>query len=382
MKKMKYILPAEWETHKSTIICWPHQKEDWPGKFAPIQWVYTEIIKNIIPDELVRVIVQSTDHKRKVEKILLKCHIDLSCIQFIILQTDRGWMRDSSPALVKSGNKITALSMNFNGWAKYDNYKKDKNIPGTIAKSLGIDLQGMIYKDKNVILEGGAIDTNGCGTLITTEECLLDNNIQTRNPGFTKKDYANLFENYFGITNIIWLGKGIAGDDTHGHIDDVCRFVNKNTVVICNEETNDENKVILEDNIERLQNSKLENGSKLNIIKIPMPSPIIFDNLRVPASYANFYICNKSVLVPTFNDPNDRIALNIMADLFPTRKIIGIHAVDLIWGLGTIHCLTHEEVASEESNAQRAKRIGQSAESKAQRAKRRGQSAESKAHRV
>jgi agmatine deiminase len=341
--KMDYRLPAEWEPHKSTIICWAHQKEDWPGKFAPIPWVYTEIIKNIIPDELVRIIVQSGEHKRKVEKILLKSHVDLNYVEFIILKTDRGWMRDSSPALVKYGNKITGISLNFNGWAKYDNWKKDKNIPKTIAKLLGIELHEMIYKGRKVVLEGGAIDTNGCGTLITTQECLLDDKIQVRNPGFKKEDYEKVFEKYFGITNVIWLGKGITGDDTHGHIDDLCRFVNKNTVVICHEENQDENKEILEENIKLLENTRLEDGSKLNIIKIPMPTPIIFDNLRVPASYANFYICNKSVLVPTFNDINDRIALNIFAGLFPAKKVIGIHAVDLIWGLGTLHCLTHEE---------------------------------------
>jgi agmatine deiminase len=256
-------------------------------------------------------------------------------------------MRDSSPAFVKSENNISGISMNFNGWAKYNNYNKDKNIPKTISKFSGIELQEMIFNDRKVVLEGGAIDTNGCGTLITTEECLLDDKIQVRNPGFTKKDYENIFEKYFGITNVIWLKKGIAGDDTHGHIDDVCRFVNKNTVVICNEESGDENKLILEENIERLQNARLEDKSKLNIINIPMPSPIIFDNLRVPASYANFYICNKSVLVPTFNDSNDRIALNIFSNLFPAKKVIGIHAVDLIWGLGTVHCLTHEVVNGE-----------------------------------
>jgi agmatine deiminase len=205
----------------------------------------------------------------------------------------------------------------------------------------------MIFNNRKVVLEGGAIDANGYGTLITTEECLLDERIQVRNPGFTKKDYENIFEKHFGVTNVIWLKKGIAGDDTHGHIDDVCRFVNKNTVVICNEETEDENKLILEENMELLYNALLEEGSKLNIIKIPMPASITFDKLRVPASYANFYICNKSVLVPTFNDPNDRIALNIFANLFPSKKVIGIHAVDLIWGLGTVHCLTREVVNCE-----------------------------------
>ncbi|KAB2837931.1 MAG: agmatine deiminase family protein, partial [Melioribacteraceae bacterium] len=182
------------------------------------------------------------------------------------------------------------------------------------------------------------------GTLLTTEECLLDEKVQVRNPGFIKKDYEKVFEEYLGIKNIIWLGKGIAGDDTHGHVDDLCRFVNKNTVVLCREKNSaDENYKILEENFERLKDAKLEDGSKLNVVELPMPKPLRFENLRLPASYANFYISNHAVLVPTFNDPNDRIALNIIKEFFPDRDVVGIHAVDLVWGLGTIHCLSHEE---------------------------------------
>jgi len=194
------------------------------------------------------------------------------------------------------------------------------------------------------VLEGGAVDVNGRGSLITTEECLLDEKVQTRNPGFTKKDYFEVFSNYLGITNVIWLGKGIAGDDTHGHIDDLCRFVNDDTVVLVREEnSSDENYHLLKENKERLQNLNLPNGKRLNVIDLPMPSPQVFKRQRLPASYANFYISNYTVLVPTFNDPNDRVALGILSDLFPDRKVIGIHSADLVWGLGAIHCLTKEQ---------------------------------------
>jgi len=343
-KKINYRLPAEWEKHKSTILCWPHQKEDWPGKFTPIPWVYTEIIKNIIPGELVRIIVQSQKDKIKAQKCLERAHVDLQNVQFIIMKTDRGWMRDASPAYVKNGKEVTAVKFTFNGWAKYDNWKKDKFIPAVLAKNQNINLIEAKHNNKGVVLEGGAIDSNGCGTLLTTEECLLDEKVQVRNPGFIKKDYEKVFEEYLGIKNIIWLGKGIAGDDTHGHVDDLCRFVNKNTVVLCREKNSaDENYKILEENFERLKDAKLENGSKLNVVELPMPKPLRFENLRLPASYANFYISNHAVLVPTFNDPNDRIALNIIKEFFPEREVVGIHAVDLVWGLGTIHCLSHEE---------------------------------------
>ncbi|MFH1198011.1 MAG: agmatine deiminase family protein [bacterium] len=343
-EEINFRLPAEWEPHKSTIICWPHQKADWPGKFMPIPWVYTEIVKNIIPGELVRIIVQSQNDKNKVLKYFERAHIDSSKVEFIIKQTDRGWLRDSSPAFVKRGKEVNAIKFVFNGWAKYSNWKLDKSIPVTLAKKLDIKLIDAIHNDNPVVLEGGAIDSNGKGTLLTTEECLLDNKIQVRNPGFTKKDYEEVFKKYFGISNVIWLGKGIAGDDTHGHVDDLCRFVNENTVVLCREnKPSDENYKPLEENLECLQNARLADGSKLNVIEIPMPGPVVFENMRLPASYANFYISNHTVLVPTFNDPNDRVSLNIIKEIFPDREVVGIHAVDLVWGLGTLHCLSHEE---------------------------------------
>lgn len=344
MAKKNLRFPAEWEKHKSTLLCWPHQKEDWPGKFAPIPWVFTEIIRNIIPGELVRLIVKSYTELSRVRKYFEKAHIDLAGVEFIISTTDRGWMRDISPAMVKEGDKTIAVKFGFNGWAKYPNWKKDAKIPGVLSKVLEIDLIDAIHKNRNIILEGGSIDINGKGTMVTTEECLLDQKVQVRNPGFGKKDYETVFRKNLGISNVIWLNKGIAGDDTHGHVDDLCRFVNDNTVVLCREENmQEENYKNLEENYERLQGAKLQDGSKVNVVSLPMPAPIYFEDLRLPASYANFYICNYAVLVPTFNDPNDRIALNILNELFPGRKVIGIYSGDLVWGLGTIHCLSHEE---------------------------------------
>ncbi|MDP2105886.1 MAG: agmatine deiminase family protein [Desulfobulbaceae bacterium] len=345
MSTPRYRLPAEWEPHKSTILCWPHQKADWPGKFMPIPWVYTEIIKNIASsDELVRIIVQSAQDKTKAQRCLKRADVALENIEFIVTQTDRGWMRDSSPCFVKQGPETLAVQFTFNGWAKYDNWQFDRHIPATLSQAMRVDLREAIYNERMVVLEGGAIDTNGCGTLLTTMECLLDKTTQVRNPGFSKSDYATVFARYLGITNVIWLNRGIAGDDTHGHVDDLCRFVNRDTVVLCREKNQtDDNYRLLEENFERLQDARLEDGAKLNIVSLPMPRPVVFEGLRLPASYANFYIANRSVLAPTFNDPNDRIALTILQDLFPDRQVVGIHAVDLVWGLGTIHCLSHEE---------------------------------------
>lgn len=346
---MKLRLPAEWEKHIATWIGWPFNKEDWPGKFEPIPWVFAEIVRKISEGEQVYIFVQDEKHQKSAIKILQKAGCDLTQIIFVNQKTDRNWLRDAAPFFVKDENEKTQLvRFNFNGWAKYKNHKRDQRIPFTISKILNKNLIDAIYKDKLVTLEGGAVDTNGVGTLITTEECLLDEKTQTRNPGFTKKDYEKVFKKYLGIEKIIWLKKGIVGDDTHGHIDDVCRFVNKNTLLLCIEKNpNDENYQILNENREILQDAKLADGSKVEVIELPMPEPLYFEGQRLPASYANFYISNAYVLVPTFNDVNDRVALGILSELFPDRKVVGIHAVDLVWGLGTIHCLTHEQPAEE-----------------------------------
>ncbi len=342
----EYSLPAEWEKHEATWIGWPHNKEDWPGKFYPIPWVYGEIVKYISRGEKVRIIVEDKGHQKKTERVLKSVDVNFDNLEFYKLKTNRGWIRDSGPAFIKNKSEIIEVNFRFNAWAKYDNFKKDEKLPAFISKKLGLKKIIPMYDGKRVVLEGGSIDSNGCGTLLTTEECLMDEKIQVRNPDFTKKDYEEVFNNYLGIKNTIWLGKGIAGDDTHGHVDDLCRFVNKNTVVLVQEQNeSDPNYAELKENKERLKNAKLENGTLLNVVDLPMPSPVIFKGERLPASYANFYISNYAVLVPTFNDPNDRIALGILSELISDRPVIGIHAVDLVWGLGTIHCLTHEQPA-------------------------------------
>lgn len=344
---MNFRLPAEWEIHEATWIGWPFNKEDWPGKFQPIPYVFAEIVRKLIESEQVNIIVQNETHQKSAVRILQKVGVDFSQITFVTAKTDRNWLRDSSPFFVKDENgDVIPIRFNFNAWAKYKNFKNDRKIPGVISKVINRKLIEAIYQDNLVTLEGGAIDTNGKGTLITTEECLLDEKVQTRNPGFTKSDYQKVFKKYLGIKNIIWLRKGIVGDDTHGHIDDVCRFVNEKTLVLCVEKNpNDENYKILNENKEILQDARLEDGSKVEVIELPMPEPLFYEGQRIPASYANFYISNSYVLVPTFNDVNDRIALGILGELFPDRKVVGIHSVDLVWGLGTIHCLTHEQPA-------------------------------------
>jgi len=342
----KFRLPAEWEKHEATWIGWPHNASDWPGKLSIIQWVYGEIVSKIVPGEKVRIIVNDKLHQEKAKKALKLAEIKTGNVEFYEMPSNRGWLRDSGPAFVSDGKKISLVAFGFNAWAKYNNWRKDVCTPDMISGERKIEKITPLYNDRKVVLEGGSIDYNGAGTLLTTEECLMDKKIQVRNPGFSKDDYAAVFKKYLGIEKIIWLGKGIAGDDTHGHVDDLCRFVNKNTVVLVQENNKkDKNYKPLNENRERLEGEKTADGEKLNVIYLPMPSPIVFDGMRLPASYANFYISNNAVLVPTFNDPNDRIALGILAELFSDRKVIGIHAVDLVWGLGTLHCLTHEQPA-------------------------------------
>jgi agmatine deiminase len=341
-----YRMPAEWEPHEATWLGWPHNVEDWPGKITPIPWVYCEIIRKTAEGEKVRIIIDDHEQEKNAEKHLKEAHANLSNVEFFHLKTNRGWLRDSGPAFIKneSTGEIAMAHFKFNAWAKYKNFKKDLKIPSFISEELGIKRFKAVRNDEHIVLEGGSIDINGKGTLITTEECLMDPKIQVRNPGFTKADYEDIFKKYLGITNVLWLGNGIAGDDTHGHVDDLCRFVNTNTVVIVDEENkNDKNYQNLKENIERLKDFKLQDGSNLEYVKLPMPSPLYFKDERLPASYANFYICNSAVLVPTFNDPHDRIALGILAELFSDRPVVGIHSVDLVWGLGTLHCLTHEQ---------------------------------------
>lgn len=340
----KRRFPAEWEKQQGILLCFPHNGNDWPGKYQAIQWAFVEFIKKVSLYETVFVIVTGDTQQKKVSEMLEQAAVDLEKISFIHQKTNRSWMRDSGPIIVKkSDGSREALNFNFNGWAKYNNWQLDKYVPNAVAKHLNIPCTQVTYKGKPVIVEGGVIDVNGSGTLLTTEECLLHPTIQVRNANFTKEDYEAIFKEYLGVTNTIWLGDGIVGDDTHGHIDDLARFVNKNTIVtVIETNPEDSNYKPLQDNLKRLQNATLEDGSKPNIVVLPMPKPVVFENLQIPASYANFLILNNCVLVPTFNDANDRKALNIIAQCFPDRDVIGISAIDLIWGFGTLHCLSQQ----------------------------------------
>ncbi|PKN08861.1 MAG: agmatine deiminase [Deltaproteobacteria bacterium HGW-Deltaproteobacteria-8] len=339
-------LPAEWEPHAATWITWPQNPRDWPGKFQLMPWAFAEIIRKIAnaeSGERVRVLVGSASVLHRASKQLEKAHVDLGFVDFFVIPTDRGWMRDCGPCFIENSGEVAIAGFGFDAWSKYPDFALDAEVPRTIAGLLGFGLTPVTHQGRQVVFEGGALDINGLGTLVTTEECCLDPSVQVRNPGFTHADYEAVFAESLGITNTLWLANGIVGDDTHGHVDDFCRFVDPRTMVLCEEkDPDDPNHAILEENRERLETAKLEDGSRPEVIRLPMPAPLHFDGLRLPASYANFLITNAAVLVPTFNDPNDRLALGILADCFD-RPVIGIHAVDLVWGLGTIHCLTRQE---------------------------------------
>jgi len=334
-------MPAEWEPHAATWLGWPHNTSDWPGKFPPIPWVYGETVRTLAPGEVVRILVNSAAHETQATRVLKKVGVARARVDFLRFPTNRGWTRDFGPIFVRRDSALAIVRFRFNAWAKYKDWKKDAQIPERAAKKLKLPLT-----DGRIVLEGGSIDVNGRGTLLTTEECLLDPVVQTRNPGLSRYEIENVFRKTLGITNTLWLGKGIAGDDTHGHVDDLCRFVNPTTVVLCREDNpQDANYKPLRENKERLQGMHLERGASIEIVDLPMPAPLYFDGVRLPASYANFYVANAAVLVPTFNDPKDRIALGILSDLFRDRPVVGVHAGDLVWGLGTIHCLTQQEPA-------------------------------------
>jgi agmatine deiminase len=383
---LNFRMPAEWEPHEATWLGWPHELTDWPGKFAPIPWAFAEIVRHLTRVERVNLLVENHAARSRVRAILRKSGADLDAITFFAVPTDRGWMRDSGPIGVltsddppvvsppnRNAQKRTALlNFGFNGWAKYDDYKKDAKVAARLAREIDARPQAKqvrraqsverlrgksaraanghepgsvvlpMHRGRHVVLEGGSIDVNGRGTLLTTEECLLSG-VQERNPGFTRDDYAEIFCRYLGVTNVLWLRKGIAGDDTHGHVDDLARFVNASTVVTAfADDPTDANYEPLAENLALLRSMKDQDGNALRVETLPMPEAVVFDGQRLPASYANFYVANKIVLVPTFNDPADRIALDKLAALFPDRAIAPVYCRDLVLGLGTIHCMTQQ----------------------------------------
>jgi agmatine deiminase len=341
-----FRMPAEWEPHEAVWLGWPHNAADWPGKIAAIHFVYAEIVKRIIDSEKARIIVNDEAHEAKARGMLTKAGAMSAMVEFFHIQSNRGWTRDTGPIFVKNDHETAVSGFKFNAWAKYDDHELDSQIAKTLAKKLKKQYFPIKHRGKPFVLEGGAIDVNGRGTLLTTEECLLDQDTQVRNPGLSKIETEAILAESLGATNVLWLNKGIVGDDTHGHIDDLCRFVDPKTVVLCRESNpKDANYALLEENRERLEGFRLENGKKIHVEFLPMPEPLHYRGQRLPASYANFLITNSSVLVPTFNDQNDRHALGKLAELFPKRKVIGIHAVDLVWGFGTLHCLSQQQPA-------------------------------------
>lgn len=346
--QLGYALPAEWEPHEATWLCWPQNKTDWPGKMNAVQWAYGELVRKLAAGEIVRILVDSSAVETRARRVLQAARADLSQVEFYRWPTDRGWMRDSGPIFVSRtsrGRRERAIvHFHFNAWARYDNWQLDRRLPERASRQLGLPLFDARSHDRPLVLEGGGIEVNGRGTLLTTEECYLDPTTQVRNPGLGREELEAALRRYLGVTNVLWLGHGIAGDDTHGHVDDLCRFVNPTTVVLIqSSDPRDANYRPLAENRERLQGLRLEDGSKIEVVTLPLPQPLYWRERRLPASYANFYIANAGVLVPTFNDPADREALGILGELFPARPVIGIHAVDLVLGRGAVHCLTQQQ---------------------------------------
>jgi agmatine deiminase len=352
-------MPAEWAPHASTWLAWPHFRGDWPGKFDPIPWVYAEIIRNLSRHERVDLIVTNAEAEKCARKTLKLANALSKNIAFHRWPTNRVWTRDSGCTFVtlqeepdgssaQAGHRsppLQAIKWRFTAWAKYPNYRHDEKIGSLMAAAARAQEIRAHHHDTRVVLEGGSIDVNGEGTLLTTEECLLSK-IQQRNPGFRREDYEQIFATYLGIKKVIWLGQGITGDDTHGHVDDITRFVAPYTLVTMIEPNpKDKNYAPLQENLRRLKSSTDQDGKPFQVVELPMPAPVVFEGRRLPASYGNFYIANGAVLVPVFNDPNDRLALNLLADLFPDREIIPIYSGDLIWGFGALHCMTQQQPA-------------------------------------
>jgi agmatine deiminase len=344
---LEYRMPAEWEPHEGTWLGWPHEVTDWPGKFSTIPWAFAEIVRLLSSVERVFLLVENRAAETGVRAILKLADANLAAVKSLHVPTDRGWMRDSGPICARNREGDVAYNhFAFNGWAKYANHKNDALVVEKANRLLKHRVWQPVHKGRRVVLEGGSIDVNGRGTLLTTEECLLSK-IQERNPGFNREDYAEVFRKYLGVRKVLWLNRGIAGDDTHGHVDDLTRFVNPTAVVtVVEEDRMDANYQPLQENLARLKEMTDQDGQALRVETLPMPQPIYFDGQRLPASYANFYIANGLVIVPTFNDPSDRVALNKLAELFPSRKVVGVACRDLVLGLGTLHCMTQQQPAA------------------------------------
>lgn len=350
--ELGFRMPAEWELHHATWLIWPHNRADWEIKMASVDWCYVEVVRYLVGSERVVIICQNRRVEQRVRRRLKQACVDLDQVDTYRLATNRSWIRDSGPIFVvqQKSNGLRNLALTdwrFNGWARYRAWQRDNLLPRRIAQRLKLQrfnvVSPVVGGKRSVVLEGGSIDVNGSGLLLATEECLLGK-IQARNPGLTRSDLEVVFRNYLGVRKVLWLGHGVVGDDTNGHIDNVARFVSNDTVVAAEEkDPSDENHRRLKDNLIRLSHMTDSKGKQLRVVRLPMPSPLFFGEARLPISYLNFYISNHRVLVPTFNDPLDRVALNRLARVFPSREVVGIHSVDLALGLGAVHCITQQE---------------------------------------
>jgi len=350
-RELGFRMPAEWEPHEATWLAWPHNPEDWPGKFQAIPWVYAEIVRVLSAQERVNILVDDAKSEQRARSILERAGARQERVSFHQWPTNRVWTRDSGPIFVRDGaDRVAVTNWHFNAWAKYSDWQLDDQLPGRVAGLLGMGAWEPVVEvdgeSRRLVLEGGSIDTNGAGILLTTEECLLSK-VQERNPGVSREKLERAFSEYLGIDQVLWLGRGVAGDDTHGHVDDITRFVGAETIVTAVEpDKSDANHEPLAENLERLKAARTVDGKQFTLVELPLPKAVVFRGQRLPASYANFYIANGLVLVPTFNDANDRVALNILSEVFPGRSVVGIHAVDLVWGLGTLHCMTQQQPAA------------------------------------
>ena len=340
-------MPAEWEPHRATWIAWPHHEPDWPGKLGAIRWVYAEIVRVLAEHEHLDILCHDEAAAEAARTAIGAHGVPPDRVRLHVVSTDRVWLRDSAPtATLAEEGRVVLVNWAFNGWAKYDNWTRDAEIGKSIAGITGFErVEPRRPSGERFVLEGGGFDVNGEGLMLVTEEWLLSDE-QVRNPGMTRADYERVFSEWLGVTRTLWLGEGCVGDDTHGHVDDVARFVDTQTIVVCVEQDpQDDNHARSIDNLRRLEGAAREGNRPLRIVTLPFPRPVVMNGERLPASYANFYIANRVVIVPTFNDPNDRVAMNTLASLMPGHRIVGIHAVDLVWGFGTLHCLTQQEPA-------------------------------------
>lgn len=341
-REIGYYFPAEFEPHRATWLSWPHKEASWPGKIQSIYPKYTQFIKELAKSEKVCINVNDEVMKAVALELLAGSGVPIDQVSFYINPTNDAWCRDHGPAFLinpLADQKKVIVDWNYNAWGgKYPPYDLDDIIPTLIGRQLQIP----VYHP-GIIMEGGSVEFNGDGTVLTSACCLLNKN---RNPHLNKDEIEKYLLDYYGMKQVLWISEGIVGDDTDGHIDDTVRFVNSDTVITVMEENrSDDNYELLRKNLSELKKMRLHDGRKLNIVQLPMPEPVVYEDQRLPASYANFYISNRSVIVPVFNSRYDDQALQIIQDCFPGREVVGIDSTDIIWGLGSFHCLSQQEPA-------------------------------------